>query len=80
MDKEKDMAFIDAEKFLFTDDVKNLVKTMTKDVDRKKILIMTKKICDIVEGESRIDVFVTLYNLLHSFTAKVSFYENKLNR
>jgi len=79
MDKEKDMAFIDAEEFLFTDNVKNLVRTMANDVDRKNVLVLTKKICEIVDGESKADVFITLYNLLHSFIAKVSFYDNKLN-
>ena len=78
VDIETDMAFIDAESFLFTDNVKNLVKHLAKDADKEKVLELTKKICSIVEGESRANAFITLYNLLHSFTAKVGFYDNEL--
>ncbi len=72
-----DMAFIDAEEFLFAEGAKNLIKEIAKDVDKEKVLSMTKKICPILEGNSRIDAFVTLYNLIHSMTAKISFYDNK---
>ena len=71
--KEIDMAFIDAEKLLFTNDAQKLIRNLAKDVDEQKIRTLTKEICKLLEGQTRANAFVTLYNLLHSFTAKMEY-------
>lgn len=71
--KDKDMAFIDAEELLFTEDAKNLIKILAKEIDEKNVVDLTKKICEILENQKRADVYVTLYNLLHSFVAKLNY-------